>query len=310
MTYKTHFREELDNSETGYFILDTGKADKHGDIDFQQYRWSRSRYNQVKEGDLFLCRRPRKASETGKFYFFGAAKIGEITGDDPVTARLIKPYPFQEYLFSDDLSSFQWTFRQRGPTWANFFNQYGMNRINKDDFENMLRLSEGGELDEDYDAEAATQAAQDIARGNYGADDKEGMRKVRSKQQVFSNEVKTNYRNKCAICQLSTRPFLVGSHIIPWSKRRDIRLDPSNGICLCSFYDKAFDKGFITVQDDYTVTMSQYIAGDDVLVEQLVKCDGKKLLTSKSNPPKQEYLAYHRDEVFEAFRHKKNQQKM
>ncbi|MCP4611704.1 MAG: hypothetical protein GY845_23590 [Planctomycetes bacterium] len=78
MTYDRHFKQEFGNPKTQYFILDTKGGGKHGDIDFVQYQWSRSRYNLVREGDVFLCRRPRSASETGEFYFFGAAKIGTI----------------------------------------------------------------------------------------------------------------------------------------------------------------------------------------------------------------------------------------
>jgi hypothetical protein len=44
MTYERHFKEELDNPEAEYFILDAGKADKHGDVDFKQYLWSRSKF--------------------------------------------------------------------------------------------------------------------------------------------------------------------------------------------------------------------------------------------------------------------------
>ena len=74
MAYDKYFKNELDNHETQYFILDTKGEGNQGDVDFIKYQWSRSKYNLVKEGDLFLYRRPRDASETNKFYFFGAAK--------------------------------------------------------------------------------------------------------------------------------------------------------------------------------------------------------------------------------------------
>ena len=35
--------------------------------------------------------------------------------------------------------------------------------------------------------------------------------------------------------------LLVASHIIPWSENKEERLNPTNGICLSSLYDKAFD---------------------------------------------------------------------
>ena len=37
----------------------------------------KKRYNKVKEGDLFVYRKP-KASEGNNFYFFGVGKVGKI----------------------------------------------------------------------------------------------------------------------------------------------------------------------------------------------------------------------------------------
>ena len=103
MNYKQFYNSELSDISVNYFILDTKGAGTHGDIDFVQYQWSRSKFNRMNEGDLVVFRRPGTSSETRKFYFFGAAKIGEITGDDRVTALLDKVYPFQDYLHQSDL---------------------------------------------------------------------------------------------------------------------------------------------------------------------------------------------------------------
>lgn len=300
MSFTEHFRKELNNPRTNYFILDTKGSGQHGDIDFVQYQWSRSRYNLVTEEDLFLCRRPREASETKQFYFFGAAKIGAIIGNDRLTAHLVKPYPFQVYLHPQDLENFKWSWKRRGRTWEHFFHQYGMNKITKVDFLGLLRLSEGLRDDDEYDPEAATEATQNMQKGIYSVNDREGVRKMRSKQAAFSNKVKTNYRNRCAVCSLSTKQFLVGSHIIPWSDRKDTRLDPANGVCLCSLHDKAFDEGFITIDNRYQVVVTKRIVGDPVLIDLLDKCDGKKILLPKQAPPGQEYLEYHQREVFES----------
>ncbi|MGB5964145.1 MAG: HNH endonuclease [Sulfurimonadaceae bacterium] len=301
MTFEKHFKDELTNTETQYFILDATSGGKHGDVDFAKYTWSRSQYNLVKEGDVVLFRRPGKASQTSKFYFFGAAKIGSITGKDTVTAQLIKTYPFQEYLHQKDLDNFKWSWKGRGKTWEHFFNQYGMNKIPKDDFIKLIQLSEGSEEDDNYDAIAATKATQDIQNENYSVDDRDGKVKIRAKHQAFANDVKANYKNKCAICLLASRAFLIGSHIVPWSVSKEIRIDPSNGICLCSIHDKAFDEGFITIDDKYKVIVSKNIAHDPVLKDLLEIYDDKKLKLPKKSPPNKQFLKYHREEIFERF---------
>jgi putative restriction endonuclease len=82
--------------------------------------------------------------------------------------------------------------------------------------------------DVEYDNEAATEALQDIQNENYHVDDQKSEAPRRSKQSVFSNKVKNNYGNTCAMCGIKTKVLLIGSHIIPWATRKDIRLDPSN----------------------------------------------------------------------------------
>jgi len=299
MNYKEHFEEEFQNKETNYFIFDTKGGSQYGDIDFIQYQWDAARYNLVKEGDLFLYRRPGKSSATKKFFFFGAGKIDEINGEKRLTGDIIKPYPFQDYLHAEDLSEYKWNWKERkGNTWMYFFNQYGMNKINKEDFINLLELSESSIELNGYDTAAATHAIQDMQKRNYTVEDREIKTKVRSKQQVFSNEVKANYGNKCAICSINTRDFLIGSHIIPWSQNKETRLDPANGICLCSFHDKAFDKGYLTIDDNYKIEITELIGNDTILKEALAEHSGKKIKLPQKAHPNKEYLIYHREHIF------------
>ena len=45
--------------------------------------------------------------------------------------------------------------------------------------------------------------------------------------------------------------FLIASHIIPWHDAKQHRLNPHNGLCLCALHDRGFDRGFMTVGEDY-----------------------------------------------------------
>jgi putative restriction endonuclease len=301
MSFKEHFAEELSDLRTSYFILDTRGGGEHGDIDFVQYKWSRDRYNRVNEGDLFVYRRPGKVSRNGEFFFFGAGKIGPILGSVQVASRLQKPYPLQGYIYKSELGDFQWRWKTRVNSWEHFFNQYGINKIFKEDFVALLNLSEEESAISEYDPEAATEAAQAMQSGHYSVDDREGKRRIRSKQQYFSNQVKASYGNKCAICKIHTKAFLISSHIVPWTIRKDIRLDPSNGICLCTFHDTAFDKGYITIDEQYRVKIAHHIEDDRVLSKLLKPLKGKKIFLPKVHKPKAEYLKYHRERIFEKY---------
>lgn len=81
--------------------------------------------------------------------------------------------------------------------------------------------------------------------------------KVRINQNVFRQIVLANYSSKCAISGIDIPELLVASHIVPWSKNEKERLNPENGICLSSMYDKAFDKGLISLNFNYSIIVSE-----------------------------------------------------
>lgn len=128
--------------------------------------------------------------------------------------------------------------------------------------------------------------------GNYEVPDSTATVKTRgSAQRVFSNAVKVNYRWTCALTGITSKDFLIASHIVPWSADEKIRLDPSNGICLSVLADRAFEHSYLIIQDDTTVQVNWEKIGDDsVLKEQLAAYDGAKLNAPQSHPPKPEYL--------------------
>jgi hypothetical protein len=112
-----------------------------------------------------------------------------------------------------------------------------------------------------------------------------------SAQRAFADEVKSNYGFRCAITGIQTKDFLVAAHIVPWSKDQSIRLDPSNGICLSLILDRAFEKGYLLIDDDHTIRIDWDRVGDDnALRSQLEPYDGQKLNAPAEGGPKLEYL--------------------
>lgn len=54
-----------------------------------------------------------------------------------------KAFIFDEPLLQEELEDFKWEFRNRGKNWEHFFNQYGMNKITKNDFIHLLSFKPG-----------------------------------------------------------------------------------------------------------------------------------------------------------------------
>lgn len=141
-----------------YFIIDThgGKDLKsiYKDRDFIEYNWDKRRYDKIKENDYFIYRRPITASEYKKFYFFGAGRFGPIlldnssNGKKPVKSQILHGEQFNQKVLSTDkrLLSYSWKFKPgKKQDWRNFFNQYGITQIKKEDYQFLRELGKNGE---------------------------------------------------------------------------------------------------------------------------------------------------------------------
>lgn len=131
-----------------------------------------------------------------------------------------------------------------------------------------------------------------IERKDYGVADSTATIKTRgSAQRAFADAVKGNYGYCCAVTGIATREFLVASHIVPWSEDASIRLDPANGICLSLIVDRAFEKGYLLVEDDLTLRVDTARVGTDTaLLGLLSPYDGMTLTSPAREPPKIDYL--------------------
>ena len=90
--------------------------------------------------------------------------------------------------------------------------------------------------------------------------------------------VKGNYGWECAVTGIKTKAFLVASHIVPWSEDKKIRLDPSNGICLSTFVDRAFDAGFLAITPEGRTSIRwEKVEDDPILKLELSKIDDVEL---------------------------------
>lgn len=125
----------------------------------------------------------------------------------------------------------------------------------------------------------------------------------RVNQSVFRSMILNNYEEHCAITGINIPELLVAGHIIPWSDSTpQQKLSPENGICLSALYDKAFDKGLITISpDDFTVVLSSALLEyetQDYFVRHFGSIAGSPIAMPIEHKPNRDFLAYHRDHVF------------
>ena len=133
--------------------------------------------------------------------------------------------------------------------------------------------------------------------------DKTVVIKQRVNQKVFRTMVLSNYEERCAITGINIPELLVAGHIIPWADSTPRqKLDPENGICFSALYDKAFDKGLMTISpDDYTIQLSSALheyKSQDFFDKHFGCLSGKPITMPIEHKPNRDFLAYHRDCVF------------
>lgn len=127
--------------------------------------------------------------------------------------------------------------------------------------------------------------------------------KTRINQNAFRQIVLANYTGKCAITGIDIPELLIASHIIPWSKNEQERLNPENGICFSALYDKAFDKGLIGISENYQILISTEIKSKEnqsYYPELFGKFKGAKIQLPQKYLPKKEFLQFHLDTIFKA----------
>ena len=125
--------------------------------------------------------------------------------------------------------------------------------------------------------------------------------KARVNQSVFRQMVLSNYSTKCAITGIDLPELLLASHIMPWSKNEEHRLNPENGICLSALYDKAYDKGIIGINKNYEIILSTTLKKKKETLffkNYFASIENLKINQPIKYLPRKDFLEYHLDTIF------------
>lgn len=125
------------------------------------------------------------------------------------------------------------------------------------------------------------------------------LQEIRGRIQVaFRNSLMKVYKQSCAVCGLSLEAALEAAHIIPYSAATNQqRIDVQNGILLCAVHHKLFDKGLITLEQDYTIHCKQSSSSseyDDLMLTKF-HLQKLKLPENQNQFPNKSYVEKHRE---------------
>lgn len=116
---------------------------------------------------------------------------------------------------------------------------------------------------------------------------------------VFKREVSKIYDNTCCISGMrvdavANVSMIDACHIVPFSETYDDSL--TNGIALCPNLHRAFDRGLISISDDYKVLVKKNFIENNNSAFNISQFDKRKILLPKtlSHFPSLENLSLHR----------------
>ena len=180
-------------------------------------------------------------------------------------------------------------------TCEEYFNDYINDRENlMFESEKILAKYQGISIEQKFESEL-------IDLKNYTGETKERLVKTRVNQNLFRKIVLSAYSNRCAISGTNIPELLIASHIKRWSDDIENRLNPSNGICLNSLYDKAFDKGFIGINTDYKIIFSDKLikySKEEHFINHFKPIENKELNLPDRFLPNLDFIKYHLNYYF------------
>jgi len=125
------------------------------------------------------------------------------------------------------------------------------------------------------------------------------LTRVRLGQGAFRVLITDAYDRKCAISGEKTLPVLDAAHIKPYEQSGPHSI--SNGLLLRTDLHKLFDKGYLTITNDYKIEVSKRIKEEFENGRDYYKYHGKDLITLPSrqfDKPAQKFVDWHNQNIY------------
>lgn len=133
--------------------------------------------------------------------------------------------------------------------------------------------------------------------------EREAIIKARVNQSFFRKTILAAYNSTCCITGINKPELLIASHIIPWATNKELRVNPTNGLCLNALHDKAFDNGLIAIRpEDYSLVISSELKQkkffSPTCETNFISYESKQIILPDKFLPSREFLDYHYNKIF------------
>lgn len=119
-------------------------------------------------------------------------------------------------------------------------------------------------------------------------------------QSFFRRSVLANFDEQCCITGIADSRLLNASHIVPWSDDLKNRHNPSNGLSFSATFDRAFDRGLLTVRPSGYVEISKQLLNSNSAETRdfFARYQGAKIARPVRFRPDDELLRWHNEERY------------
>jgi putative restriction endonuclease len=288
------------------FTIKTGSG--YDDDREDRYHFPRTYLNQVQAslGDGIIYYEPRRSEVgVGRMSYFAMARVVDVSPDrhrpDHFYAHLSDYLDFDKPVpFTDGVSFFENGLRKDDGS------------VNKGAFGRAVRLVSEAEFDlilrTGFAAEITPPSYESHLGYELGFSEPQvpferpivEMTVARPfRDRAFRTAVRTAYGNRCAVTGLQLingggRPEVEAAHIRPVSQNGPDAI--RNGIALSQTFHWLFDRGMISIRDDYRILVSDSVPTQ---ARQMINQDGALILPDNDIfRPSPNYLRFHRDNIF------------
>jgi putative restriction endonuclease len=293
-------------------VVFTTKADPtYDDLPEFRYHFPRTYLRQVQAavGDWMIYYEPRRtsgdlSSRGGRQAYFAAARVTSVQADTNVADHFYafvsdflefdRPVPFKEgdhYYETGLRRSDGGTNRGAFGRAVRLITDIEFDLILRAGFQTLLEPAQTG-------AQHFPGLADEPATFDRPVVERVTLRPFRDA--AFSEAVKSAYQNTCALTGLKIingggRSEVQAAHIRPVAASGPDSV--RNGVALCGTVHWMFDRGLVSLDDDYTVLMAKDRVPEPV--QRLINPDGRlKLPTRHEFWPHPQFLRFHREKVF------------
>jgi putative restriction endonuclease len=121
-------------------------------------------------------------------------------------------------------------------------------------------------------------------------------------QMNFRKSLLLSAAAKCAFTGITDPSLLIAGHIKPWAVSNSIeRLSSQNGLLFTPTYDRLFNNGYISFEDDRSLLVSPLLSKSTLSLLGLV--EGEKIeiaLLGPNNRERRGFMKYHRENIYRA----------